>query len=350
MNKKYKIAILIPAHNEEKVIRKTLISVLTIIPKEHIYVVSDGSTDNTSAIARSYIENVITLPHGMGKAKATNFTIGCFDLTNRYEFLMPVDADTIITEDFIKNALPILEKDIQKKIACVVGKVTGTGHNWITAFRIWEYEIAQTIHKTAQSIEDSIMICPGCATIFRSGIFKHITIPSGTLTEDMDLTFLIHRKKLGKIVYIGSSKVITQDPMTFRDYRKQLHRWYTGFWQCLIKHNIPWGGQLLDFEVGIVALEGLFNGLLVLGFVFLVPVVIRVKPFVLGVPASVDLFLFLIPTMAYTGMKNRMSNILLYLPHFYLLRFVSSFIFLLCFIKILFSYDVRMKWHKVIRY
>jgi len=350
MNNLSNIAILIPAHNEEKVLEKTIRSALEVVDREHIYVVNDGSKDATDDISRSLTDKVVTLPKGVGKAKATNYALWWYDLANKYEFLMPIDADTVITKDFIKNALPILEKDTEQKIACVVGKVTGIQKNWVTAFRMWEYEIAQSVHKKAQSIEDAVMICPGCSTIYRTSIFTKIQVPVGTLTEDMDLTFLIHRKKLGRVIYTGNSKVITQDPNTFKDYRKQLNRWYTGFWQCLIKHKIPWGGQLLDFEVGMIATEGLFNGILVCGFFILIPIVIRSNPIVLVIPAGVDLFLFLIPTMIYVGIKNKIYHILLYIPHFYLLRFLSSFIFLMSFFKVVLSHDLKMQWFKVVRY
>ncbi len=350
MNNKEKIAILIPAQNEDKVIQKTICSVLRIVPKEHVYVVNDGSQDYTDTHARLLVDNVLTLHRDFGKAIATNTARFIYNLSNRYDYIMPIDADTVITPGFLAHALPLLENDHDKKIACVVGKVTGRHSSWVTAYRIWEYEIAQSVHKAAQSIEGAVMICPGCATIYRSDVFAHINVPSGTLTEDMDLTFLIHRKKLGKIVYIGFAKVITQDPGTFSDYLKQLTRWYTGFWQCLIKHNIPWGGQMIDFEVGLIALEGLFNGILVVGFIFLVPLVLKTRPIILAVPAGVDFFLFMLPTMIYTGIKNRIYSFILYIPHFYLLRILSSFIFLFCFVKVVLSHDVRMTWHKVVRY
>jgi cellulose synthase/poly-beta-1,6-N-acetylglucosamine synthase-like glycosyltransferase len=345
-----KLAILIPAHNEAKVIDKTIISLLSVVDQKDIYVISDGSNDGTEIIAKSYVNNVLTITNSRGKAGAANFAIGSFNLVNNYDYIMPIDADTIITKGFIHNALPILEKDTDQKIACVVGKVTGKKRNWVTTYRMWEYEIAQSIHKRSQSIENAVMICPGCATIFRSNIFKNISIPEGTLTEDMDLTFLIHRNNLGKIVYAGKAKVITQDPDSLYNYWKQLNRWYTGFWQCLIKHNIPWGGQLLDFEVGLVAAEGLFNGILVTAFIFLIPIVLKINPTILIIPASVDLFLFLIPTMIYTGIKNKIYHILLYIPLFYLLRFLSSFIFLVAFMKVVLSLDQKMHWFKVERY
>ncbi|HSX18687.1 MAG TPA: glycosyltransferase family 2 protein [Candidatus Saccharimonadales bacterium] len=348
---KRNIAILIPAHNEAKVIQKTIDAALLVVSKKDVYVVDDGSTDNTPNIAIVELgQNVITISTRGGKAEAMSAAFNYFNLINRYNYIMPIDADTVISVDFIKNTLPILKRDTKKQIACVVGKVMGVNHRWITTYRVWEYEIAQSIHKHAQSIEDAVIICPGCSTVYRSEIFKKIQIPTGTLTEDMDLTFLIHREKLGKIVYNGESKVITQDPAYIKDYVKQLNRWYTGFWQCLIKHNIPWGGQMLDFEVGLIALEGLFNGILVASLIFLIPFVLKINPLILAIPAGVDFFLFMIPTVIYTGIKNKIYHIFLYIPFFYFLRFLSSLIFLYCFMKVVLSFDLKMTWYKAARY
>ncbi len=350
MKNNVNIAIIVPAHNEGKVLGKTLLSLLRVLPEEHIYVINDGSTDNTDNVARLLVSNVLTLPNSHGKAGATNRGIAYFDILEKYKYVMPIDADTVISRKFLKHALPVLEKDTKKTIACLVGKVNGRKKNWITAYRIWEYEVTQTVHKTAQSAENAVMICTGCATVYRTEILKQVAIPEGTLTEDMDLTFLIHREKLGRIIYVDKATVITQDPGTIKDLMKQLNRWYTGFWQCVIKHNIPWGGQPLDFEVGIIAVEGLFNGLLVVFGLVFIPFILRTHPLIIAIPATVDLFLFLLPTMLYTAIKNKMFGILLYIPHFYFLRFFSSYLFLVSFIKMTFSRDISMQWQKVMRY
>lgn len=337
-----KLAILIPAYNEAEVIGNTLASFLKIIKKEDIYVVNDGSKDKTALVAKKYTPNVLTVTN-RGKANALNTAISKFKLTQKYKYLMPMDADTVITKDFLKYTLPILDQDKGKKICGVVGKVVGSTHSWLTTYRLWEYEISQTIHKRAQAHTNSVIVCPGCATVFRSELFKKIQIPQGTLTEDMDLTFLINRNKLGKIEFCSKAIVVTQDPQSLREFIKQIYRWYTGFWQCLIKHNIPWGGQALDIEVALLALEGLFNGLLVLSLILLLPLTILNKPSMLLIPASVDLFAFLLPTMMLTSIRHRIMKIYFYIPHFYFMRLISSVVFFISFLKIVLGHDARAK-------
>ena len=341
MTEKRKIAFLIPAHNEGEVLAGCLLSIFSIVPKEDIYVVDDGSTDNTVLVAKRFTDRVLSQPRS-GKAHALNSAIKMFKLTEKYDYIMPFDADTKINDSFLSEVMRIFESDNKKEIAAVTGKVEGTMHNWATAYRVWEYEVSQAIHKNAQSVIDAVIVCPGCTTVFRSHVFDKLGYPKGTLTEDMDLTFEMHRRKVGKIVFTQKSSVVTEDPRNISDLGKQINRWYTGFWQCLIKHNIPWGGQTLDLEVALLATEGLFNGILVLIFLFFAPILILKNPKFILVPLAFDLFIFMIPTLIFVYLRVKNLSIFKYIPHFYLLRFMSSIIFLSSFVNIVLGIDLKL--------
>jgi poly-beta-1,6-N-acetyl-D-glucosamine synthase len=345
-----KLCFIVPAHNEAMVLEYTINSILKLVPKEDIYIVSDGSIDQTVNQALNFTPNVLDLQPNRGKATALNLAISHFNLAKKYDFIMPMDADTAIAEDFIEKALPIFEKDVKREIACVVGKVMGKDSSWTTTYRWWEYEINQMIHKEAQDKESAVVVCPGCTTMFRSSIFNKVQIPTGTLTEDMDLTFLIHRLKLGKIIFMGDALVITQDPKTLIDYLKQVDRWYTGFWQCVYKHNVPWMGQVLDLEVSLLALEGLFNGFLVLAILLMAPLILLKQPQIFIAPFVIDLLFFMLPSILFISLKFKTLSFFRYFLSFYPLRFLSSFVFIKSFIKVSLSQDLRMKWAQPIRY
>lgn len=347
---KHRLAFLVPAHNEEKVIEQTIRALLKLTSKQHIYVVNDGSTDKTQKVATKLVPHVYHLTPNQGKASAMNECIDYYKITKKYQYLMPMDADTIINQNFLDASLPTLDNDPEEKICAVVGKVVGRNQCPFTTYRLWEYEIAQTIHKSAQSKENAIVVCPGCSTIYRTKIFDQIKIPTGTLTEDMDLTFLIHRQNLGRITFVDKAVVVTQDPNRLKDYIKQIDRWYTGFWQCVLKNNIPWGGQMLDLEVALLASEGLFYGLLTLSLLFAAPIILIKNPFLLIIPMLLDLFIFTVPTVALTSYKHKAWNTFKFIPHFYFLRLISSLIFLKSFAKIVLRLDLTMTWHKTTRY
>ena len=334
---KGKVAVLIPGHNEEKVIKATIDSCVTLIGNENVYVVDDGSTDKTSKIARKSTKNVLTLKNNVGKAEALNRAIEKFNLTEKYDYIMPVDSDTIVSENFFEKSLNIFDNDKKEKIACVVGKVVGRKTNWITTYRSYEYEINQTIHKAAQSLINGITVCPGPSTVYRSKVYKRLKYPQDTLTEDMDFTFYIHRRKLGKIVYEPSITVCTQDPKTIPSYIKQLKRWYTGFWQCITKHNVPFGGQPLDIEAAILATDGILNLFMVFMYFISIPILIHVDPRSLLVPPAIDLMFFMLRTIIFVSVRQKNYKLIFLLPHFYLLRFVSSIMFVYSFFKAIFG-------------
>lgn len=343
------IALLVPAHNEELVLSKTLISALKLVKKSDLFVVDDGSKDNTYKVARKYTNNVLKLNPNQGKAGALNSAISYFKLAEKYQFIFPVDADTKISPNFLKEALQILKKDQKEKYACVIGKVTGESNNWLTSYRVWEYEVAQLVHKSAQEKEQAIIVCPGCATIYRSSLFAKIQIPADTVAEDMDLTFLIHRQKLGKIAFTTKAEVFTQDPYTLKDYIKQIRRWYKGYWQCLKKHHVPWGKQSLDLELLMLTIEGLSGGLMVLLLILLAPFIIQKQASFLIIPLILDFLFFFFPTVFMTIFVRSNLKIVKYLPTFYFIRILNSLVFLHSFIASLFNLG-KGNWNPVKRY
>lgn len=348
-NGQKQIAILVPAHNEEVVLSQTLKSALSVVNNADLYVVDDGSSDNTFQIAKKLTKNVLRLKSGLGKANALNEAICHFKLPYKYKFIFPLDADTVVNPSFLEKSLKVLNDDKKEKYICVTGRVMGESNNWLTSYRMWEYEVTQLIHKTAQAKEQAIIVCPGCSTVYRSRLFSKIQIPSDTAVEDMDLTFLIHRENLGQIAYTTKASVTTQDPYSFKDYLKQIRRWYRGYWQCLKKYRIPWGRQTLDLELSMLTIEGLSGGLMMLFLLFTFPFIIHKQPSLLLIPFGLDFVLFFFPTVFLTMFVRSNLKFLKYLPTFYLIRAVNSLIFLYSFVESLFALN-SFKWNQVTRY
>jgi poly-beta-1,6-N-acetyl-D-glucosamine synthase len=339
------VAVIVPAHNEESVLAISLKSILKIIESYDLYVVDDGSNDNTAKIAKKYTKNVISIANH-GKAYALNYAINKYKLTKRYNYILFMDADTKPDANYLKYALPHFEKDKEQKLVCVVGRVKGDSGNWISRYRQWEYQISHLIHKRAQQLIKCILVVPGCATIYRSFIFDELSFPTGTMTEDMDFTFQMHRNGFSNIIFENKSVVYTQDPQNIKDYISQLKRWYTGFWQVVKRHDIPWQGQLLDLEVTMLAIEGLYNGLLVMFLLFsFLPIYLFWDISIFRLPFLIDLFVFFIPTLLWSSLSDKDYKRILYLPHYYFLRFLSSAIFLMSFFRGFVSTEKNYMWN-----
>lgn len=347
-NGQKQIAVLVPAHNEEVLLSQTLKSALGVVKKADLYVVDDGSSDKTSKIAKKFTGNVLSLKSGLGKANALNEAIHYFKLPKKYKFIFPLDADTKVGPDFLEKSLKILNNDKKEKYICVTGRVMGESNNWLTSYRMWEYEVTQLIHKTAQAKEQAI-VCPGCSTVYRSKLFLKVRIPSDTAVEDMDLTFLIHREKLGQIAFTTKASVTTQDPYSLKDYLRQIRRWYRGYWQCLKKYHVPWGKQTLDLELSMLTVEGLSGGLLMFFMLLTFPFIIQKQPSLLLIPLGLDFVLFFFPTVFLTMFVQSNLKFLKYLPTFYIVRAANSLIFLYSFIESLFTLS-SFNWNQATRY
>lgn len=326
---KKQVAALIPAHNEEAVIEKTLFAILQQCDPQDIYIVDDGSTDGTSELIKKYTLNILRLPVPQGKAEALNLGLEHFKLPDSYEYIFFMDADTRPAADFVEQCLKHLKMGKNKNVPCVVGSVKGLGGSWVGKYRMWEYEIGHAIHKKAQNHLRGILVLPGCATLYRSSIFQKIRLPSGTLTEDMDFTFLLHRQGYSNMIFEENAVVYTIDPQNLKDFISQMGRWYTGFWQAARKHDLPWHGQALDFEVMVLGLEGLVSGIIGVILVLTLPLLTLTQSLsVLQIPIAVDFFGFFIPTLVWTAYKIKNPRILLYVFPFYFMRFLTSILFL----------------------
>ncbi len=84
--------IIIPVYNEEKFIAQVIDDTKKSNPQADILVINDGSTDNTSVIARKMGVMVLDLPFniGYGGAIQTGFRLA---QENNYEFVITMDGD-----------------------------------------------------------------------------------------------------------------------------------------------------------------------------------------------------------------------------------------------------------------
>ena len=238
------VAIIMAAYNEELVIAKSIRSLLVLVPPQNIYIISDGSKDNTAEIARSFGVNVLE-PENSGKAGALKRGIDHFQLAQRYTGVLFVDADTIISPTYLDYALPYLEDD---RVAVVAGfaktlwepATTGFWNMFILAHRERVYILVQYLIKYAQAwLGVSVTpIIPGFCSLYRASVLPSIDIAAkGLVIEDYNMTFEVHRKRLGKIIMDPRVYGNTQDPDNLRDYYKQVRRWHLGFWQTLKLHG-----------------------------------------------------------------------------------------------------------------
>ena len=237
------VAVLIPAHNEALVIEESLRSIMALVPRDNVHVVSDGSTDATVEIARRAGARVISTQENVGKAGALEEAIGRFDLIRRFPVVMLLDADTRVEPGYFTAALPLFE---HPEVVAVAGCVRTArdrrmtlGGKVLVGHRTRIYAVGQRALKFGQTWlrSNATPIVPGFASMYRTDVLPRMDMnPPGLVIEDFNMTFEVYQKSLGKVGFTLQAVAVTQDPDNLRDYVRQTKRWAIGLWQTVRRH------------------------------------------------------------------------------------------------------------------
>jgi len=241
------VSVVIPAHNERRVIAKTL-AVLRDLdePPLEVIVVDDGSTDGTADVARRFGVTVLQQPR-RGKATALNHGIG----RARGEIVVVLDADTLIAPEFLAAVLPHFDNP---SVGAVAGNVkVGNRRTLLARLQALEYVTSLNLDRRAQAAAGVVAVVPGAAGAFRRRALVDVGgYPTQTLVEDMDLTFMLLCAGW-RVPYEPRAVARTEAPERARDVLAQRRRWAFGTLQVVAKH---WD-RMLDPDAHRVGLLGL---------------------------------------------------------------------------------------------
>ncbi|HEY7233726.1 MAG TPA: glycosyltransferase [Gemmatimonadaceae bacterium] len=231
------VSVVIPAYNEEKVIGRTIDSLLAqqYAGRIEIIVVDDGSQDATYQRARATHGDhprvhVFTKANG-GKASALNFGIGYA----RHDIIIALDADTLFMRDTVAELVQPLAED---RVAAVAGNAkVGNRINLVTRWQALEYVTSQNLDRRAFSLLDCITVVPGAVGAWRRSVVHQVGGFKGdTLAEDQDLTLAVRRAGYA-VAYADGAVALTEAPDTLRALARQRFRWSFGTLQCAWKHR-----------------------------------------------------------------------------------------------------------------
>ena len=230
-----KVSVVIPAYNEEKVISKTIRSVLKSTYKRfEIIVVNDGSVDDTAGKLAKFEKNrkikVITQLN-FGKFSALNSGVE----SAKGEIIITVDADTQIVPDAIKKFVRHFKNE---KVGAVAGNVkVGNLNNLLTRLQEIDYLMAINLERRAFGFLNSIFVVPGAVGAWRKSLVLEVGgFSSSTLAEDAELGLKI-RKRNYRIIYDSSAIGYTEVPETILALLSQRFRWTFGILQTLWLHK-----------------------------------------------------------------------------------------------------------------
>jgi peptidoglycan-N-acetylglucosamine deacetylase len=234
-----RVAVLIPAYNEETVIVRTIRAVLNSDYKNlHIIVIDDGSADRTAEVAReAYAREiaagrvqVLSKPNG-GKAAALNYALD--RLTE--EIYVGIDADTVIATDAISKLIPHFE---DRRIGAMAGNAkVGNRVNLWTRWQALEYITSQNFERRALDVFHVVTVVPGAIGAWRTAPVKDAGgYPINTVAEDADLTMNLLEQGF-RVDYEDRSLAFTEAPIDAKGLMRQRFRWSFGTLQAVWKHR-----------------------------------------------------------------------------------------------------------------
>ncbi|MGE0115778.1 MAG: glycosyltransferase [Steroidobacteraceae bacterium] len=247
-----RVSIVVPAHNEERLIARTVETLLTSTDVIlEIIVVDDGSTDGTAEAVRQRFAHEprvrLLQQANAGKAEALNTGIRAA----HEEVIIALDADTLFTEHTVSR---LAAHFADPKIGAVAGNAkVGNRVNLLTRWQALEYVTAQNLDRRAFEQLNCITVVPGAVGAWRrTAVTEAGGFLGDTLAEDADLTMRIVRHGY-RVVYEQTAHAYTEAPQTFGAFVKQRFRWMYGTLQACWKHRQlllrPKGGTL-----GLIAL------------------------------------------------------------------------------------------------
>jgi peptidoglycan-N-acetylglucosamine deacetylase len=233
------VAVLIPAYNEEKVIERTVRSVLeSDYPNLRAIVIDDGSIDATLEVCREAFRKEIaggrvTVLSKANSGKAAALDFGLEHVTE--EIFVGIDADTIIAPDAISKLVPHFA---DPRVAAMAGNAkVGNRVNLWTRWQALEYITSQNFERRALNLLNAVSVVPGAIGAWRTapvraaGGYHHDTV-----AEDADLTMALLEAGY-RVNYEDRALAYTEAPTTANGLMRQRFRWSFGIMQAVWKHK-----------------------------------------------------------------------------------------------------------------
>lgn len=263
------VSILIPAHNEERVIDRILHRMTELsYPKDklQIVVINDASTDATGQIAENraqkcgYLKVLQRYNKGThrGKAAALNDALRLCE----GEIVLCFDADYYPQRDIVEKLVSVF---VDPAVGAVQGRVIVLNEPQNVVTRLVALERIGGYRVDQQARESLGLIPQFGGTV--GGIRKSLLDQLGgwdekSLAEDTDLTF---RTCLAgyTVRYVNDAECYEEAVESWSAYRKQRYRWARGHMQCAFKYSLKvLTSRRLNFRRKL-------DGLLLLGVYFM---------------------------------------------------------------------------------
>lgn len=316
--KNYKVAVLIAAYNEEKIIKEKLLSVLNNIPNNvilDVFVGSDASTDSTNEIVqhlKSEFENLhlLNFQARTGKAKIINSLAEKCD----HDVFILTDANVLFHKDTISELLLPFDDDKIKMVCANILKRTNSESTFENIEK--SYIDRENRIKYAESeLWDLVMGAEGGCYAIRG--LSYCPVPKNFFMDDFFMTMQVLEKN-GKVVFRENALCYEDIPdKAYEEFKRKI-RISIGNFQNLVRFNrllIPiWSKVAFAFWSHKV-LRWLTPFFLI--SFFTCSLILSSRHSFMLVLVLVQLILFLSPLLSFVKLNSKSTNLVI---HFYFMN------------------------------
>lgn len=239
------VTVMVPAHNESIVIRKTVQALLNFdYPRDRyeIIVINDNSTDDSAQVLREIQEknptrkliviNTDNVMGGKGKSNALNIALSVTSGT----VIAIYDADNTPAPDALRILVENLMED--EKLGAVIGKFRTRNRNasLLTRFVNIETLAYQCMNQAGRYFFFKLCTIPGTNYVIRRSIIDALGgWDTQALSEDTEISFRLYRMGY-YIKFMPLAVTWEQEPQKLKQWFKQRTRWAKGNLYVLIKN------------------------------------------------------------------------------------------------------------------
>jgi len=266
-------AVLVAAHNEEKVVGALIENLKKMdYPKQlfDVFVICDNCTDRTADIAREHGVYACerTNPHVRGKGHAIEWMLKeLWSMPRQYDAVVMFDADNLVNPDFLQ----LMNNDLCEGYQVIQGYLDtkNPDDSWITAAYGITYWYCNRLWQLSRTNLKMSNFLGGTGMCFETNLLKDMGWGATSLVEDLEFSMRCVKRNVYPVLNYDA-KVYDEKPVTFKASARQRLRWMQGHFNVARNYFFPllWAGikerNLVKFDSAIYSIS-VYNTLL--GFI-----------------------------------------------------------------------------------
>ncbi|OXM17243.1 glycosyltransferase family 2 protein [Paenibacillus herberti] len=235
-------AILVAAHNEEKVVGALIENLKNLdYPKElyDVFVICDNCTDGTAAISRSMGVNACERFNNQlkGKGYAIEWMLKeLWAMPRQYDAIVMFDADNLVKTDFLTH----MNNDLCNGHQVIQGYLDtkNPDDSWVTSSYAITYWYCNRLWQLSRRNLGMANFLGGTGMCFESNLMKEMGWGATSLVEDLEFSMRCVQRGVHPVLNYDA-KVYDEKPVTFKASARQRLRWMQGHFTVARQYFFP---------------------------------------------------------------------------------------------------------------